>query len=64
MTVKEGSELVKILRQEIKEGKDVDFNNQWIECLNKSILKAINPKKNKLKIKLKINFNPTNKQLK
>ncbi|WP_428743206.1 hypothetical protein [Tenacibaculum sp.] len=41
MTVKEGRELVKQLRQEIKEGKDVEFNTQWIECLNKSILKAI-----------------------
>ena len=41
MTVKEGRELVKILRQEIKEGKDVELNTKWIECLNKSILKAI-----------------------
>ena len=41
MTVKEGRELVKILRQEIKENKDVELNTKWIECLNKSILKAI-----------------------
>lgn len=41
MNIKEGRELVKTLRQEIKDGKDVEFNKQWIECLNKSILKAI-----------------------
>lgn len=41
MTVKEVRELVKILRIEIEQGIDVEINTQWIECLNKSILKAI-----------------------
>ena len=41
MTVKEGRELVKQLRKEIEEGKDVEFNTEWIKCLNKSILKGI-----------------------
>ena len=40
MTVKEGKQLIEQLRNEIKEGKDVEFNVAWINCLEKSILKA------------------------
>ena len=40
MTVKEGKKLIEELRNEIKQGKDVEFNLAWINSLNKSILKA------------------------
>lgn len=40
MTVKEGKQLIEQLRNEIKQGKDVEFNVSWINSLNKSILKA------------------------
>lgn len=40
MTVKEGKQLIEQLRNEIKQGKDVEFNVAWINSLNKSILKA------------------------
>lgn len=40
MTIKEGKQLIEQLKNEIKEGKDVDFNVAWINSLNKSILKA------------------------
>lgn len=40
MTVKEGKKLVEQLRNEIKQGKDVEFNVAWINSLNKSILKS------------------------
>lgn len=40
MTVKEGKQLIEQLRNEIKQGKDVEFNVDWIYSLDKSILKA------------------------
>ena len=40
MTVKEGKQLIEQLRNEIKEGKDVEFNVAWINSLDKSILEA------------------------
>ena len=41
MTVAEGRQLRTQLLKEIEQGIDVDFNKQWVECLNKSILKGV-----------------------
>jgi hypothetical protein len=41
MTVKEATELIETLKQEIDKGIDVEFNTKWIELLRQSIGKAI-----------------------
>lgn len=40
MKVSEGKELIEKLKGEIEEGKDIEFNKEWIKLLNKSMLKA------------------------
>lgn len=42
MTVREGNNLIAILRAEINQGVDVEFNKEWIRLLSLSISKAIN----------------------
>lgn len=39
MNIKEISQLIKILQDEIKKGIDVEFNKQWIEVIIKGIKK-------------------------
>jgi hypothetical protein len=41
MTIKETNELKAILQKEIEQGIDVEFNKEWISCLNKSIVNTV-----------------------
>jgi len=42
MTLQETFNLMSQLTKEIKEGKDVEFNKQWLEILKKKTTKAVN----------------------
>lgn len=41
MTIKEANNLISILRAEINQGKDVEFNKEWVRLLSISISKAL-----------------------
>ncbi len=41
MTIREGNELIEILKIEIENGIDVEFNTEWIRLLRLSIVNAL-----------------------
>tara|TARA_B100002019_G_scaffold21877_1_gene16618 strand:+ start:195 stop:335 length:141 start_codon:yes stop_codon:yes gene_type:complete len=46
MTLKEVTILIEQLRDEIEQGIDVEFNEQWITLLQKSIVNSLKINKN------------------